>query len=255
MILIDPKRIPRHVAIIMDGNGRWAKKRGLNRIKGHQKGADAVKEIVQTSNEIGVSWLTLYAFSEENWKRPKTEVKLLMNLLKKYLKRELKEMLDNGIRLQAIGRIEKLPAGTREILLDSIEKTASNNKMVLTLALSYGGKQEIVDAVKKIGKQIEKGEITSNDISEKTITRYLYDAGMPEPDLLIRTSGEYRISNFLLWQIAYTEIYITPILWPDFNRKEYLQAIEDYRKRERRFGGTLETDQYFDPGERMKKCI
>jgi len=255
MILIDPKRIPRHVAIIMDGNGRWAKKRGLNRIKGHQKGADAVKEIVQTSNEIGVSWLTLYAFSEENWKRPKTEVKLLMNLLKKYLKRELKEMLDNGIRLQAIGRIEKLPAGTREILLDSIEKTASNNKMVLTLALSYGGKQEIVDAVKKIGKQIEKGEITSNDISEKTITRYLYDAGMPEPDLLIRTSGEYRISNFLLWQIAYTEIYITPILWPDFNRKEYLQAIEDYRKRERRFGGTLETDQYFDPGGRMKKCI
>jgi len=170
MILIDPKRIPRHVAIIMDGNGRWAKKRGLNRIKGHQKGADAVKEIVQTSNEIGVSWLTLYAFSEENWKRPKTEVKLLMNLLKKYLKRELKEMLDNGIRLQTIGRIEKLPAGIREILLDSIEKTASNNKMVLTLALSYGGKQEIVDAVKKIGKQIEKGEITSNDISEETIT-------------------------------------------------------------------------------------
>ena len=255
MTLIDPKRIPRHVAIIMDGNGRWAKKRGLNRIKGHQKGADAVKEIVQTSNEIGVSWLTLYAFSEENWKRPKAEVKLLMNLLKKYLKRELKEMLDNGIRLQTIGRIEKLPAGIRKILLESIEQTATNNKMVLTLALSYGGKQEIVDAVKKIGKQIEKGEITSDDISEKTITHYLYAAGMPDPDLLIRTSGEYRISNFLLWQIAYTEIYITPILWPDFNRREYLLAIEDFRKRERRFGGTLETDQSSEPGERMKKCI
>jgi len=240
MTLTDPKRLPKHVAIIMDGNGRWAKKRSMNRVHGHQKGAEATREVVKTSREIGIPWLTLYAFSEENWKRPKHEVKTLMALLKRFLKSELKEMRENGIRLQSIGRIEKLPEDTREILRDIMAKTASNNDMVLTLALSYGGRQEILDAVRKIARKIESQEMTANEISEQLISDSLYTADMPDPDLLIRTSGENRISNFLLWQIEYTEIYVTPTLWPDFDRDEYLAAIRDFQKRVRRFGGTLE---------------
>ena len=238
MTLIDPKRLPKHVAVIMDGNGRWAKKRGISRIRGHEKGAEAVRQIVRTSREIGISWLTLYAFSEENWKRPKHEIQALMKLLNRFLKGELKEMQENGIRLKTIGKTQKLPDDTRKILIETIEKTASNEDLVLTLALSYGGRQEVMDAIRNIATRIEEGSISASEISEQLVSNALYTAGMPEPDLLIRTSGEYRISNFLLWQIAYTEIYITPTLWPDMGKEEFLAAIEDFQKRERRFGTT-----------------
>ena len=238
MTPIEPKQLPEHVAIIMDGNGRWAKKKGLTRIRGHQKGAESVREIVTLNREIGIRWLTLYAFSEENWKRPTREVQGLMKLLNRFLKSELKEMLDNGIRLQTIGRTEKLPKSTRQILLDTIEKTASNTDMTLTLALSYGGRQEILDAIVKIAGQIQKNEITPREITEQLISDSLYTSEMPDPDLLIRTSGEYRISNFLLWQLSYSEIHITSTLWPDFGKKEYLATLRDYQMRDRRFGGT-----------------
>jgi undecaprenyl diphosphate synthase len=235
---IDLTKLPEHVAIIMDGNGRWAKKRGMTRVMGHQRGVEAVREIVRTSREIGIKWLTLYAFSEENWKRPKSETMALMKLLKRFLKSELKEMLENGIQLRTIGRTDKLPEDTRKFLLDAIDKTASNRNMVLTLALSYGGRQEILDTILKISRKVENGSITSGDISEKLVSDLLYTADMPDPDLLIRTSGENRISNFLLWQIAYSEIYVTNTLWPDFDKEEYLAAILDFQKRERRFGAT-----------------
>jgi len=239
MISVDHERLPKHVAVIMDGNGRWAKKKGISRLRGHEKGADAVRAIVRASREIGIPWLTLYAFSEENWKRPTREVQSLMKLLKRFLKMESKEMQENGIRLQTIGRVHKLPNDTQKVLLDTIEKTASNRKMVLTLALSYGGRQEIIDAIRQITEKVQSGRITAADISEQLVSSCLYTAGMPEPDLLIRTSGEYRISNFLLWQIAYTEIYITPTLWPDMGKDEFLAAISDFQNRERRFGGTV----------------
>jgi undecaprenyl diphosphate synthase len=238
--LFDQKKLPGHVAIIMDGNGRWAKRRGMNRIRGHQAGAESVREIVRTSRELGLRWLTLYAFSEENWKRSKYEIQALMKLLRRFLKSELEEMLENGIRLQAIGRITKLDAQTRDMLAKTMERTAGNHDMVLTLALSYGGRQELLDAFRSLALQLEQGNISLDQVSEKTISRSLYTSTMPDPDLLIRTSGEYRISNFLLWQIAYTEFYVTPTLWPDFRKKEFLRAIEDYEKRERRFGATSE---------------
>jgi undecaprenyl diphosphate synthase len=237
---IDPKNLPKHVAVIMDGNGRWAKKKGMNRVYGHEKGAEAVRRIVRASREVGIRWLTLYAFSEENWKRPKREIKALMTLLQRFLKSELEEMIDNGIRLQAIGRIEKLSEDTRKILEETMEKTSRNKDMVLTLALSYGGRQEILDAVMKIASRVRKGELHVKEISEQIIADSLYTAYMPDPDLLIRTSGEYRVSNFFLWQMAYTEMYITPTLWPDFQKDEFLAAIEDFRRRERRFGDTLD---------------
>lgn len=236
MTLIDPKRLPKHVAIIMDGNGRWAKGRGMSRLNGHQKGAEAVRVIVRTTREIGIPYLTLYAFSEENWSRPRAEIQGLMRLLKRFLKYELREMQENGIQLKSIGRIDKLPADTRKVLLETIEKTASNKDMVLTLALSYGGRQEILDAVKKLAGEIRDGVIAANAISEEKISSLLYTAGMPDPDLLIRTSGEYRVSNFLLWQIAYAEIYVTQTLWPDFGKQQYMEAIRNFQERERRFG-------------------
>ncbi len=238
MTSIDLKKLPKHIAIIMDGNGRWAKKKFMNRVRGHQKGTDVVREITRASRELGISYLTLYAFSEENWKRPQAEITALMQILKQFLRSELPEMQENGIKLQAIGRVEKLPKGAQDILFDTIEKTARNKNMVLTLALSYGGRQEIIDSVQKIAVKIEKGALTSDQISETLISNSLYTSDMPDPDLLIRTSGEYRISNFLLWQIAYTEIYITPTLWPDFNKAEYMEAIKDFQNRERRFGAT-----------------
>ena len=222
----------------MDGNGRWAKKRALNRIRGHEEGAESVRSIVTASREIGISWLTLYAFSEENWRRPKYEIEALMMLLRRFLKDELNEMLGNGIRFQAIGRIDKLSENVRKVLRTTIEKTAKCKDMVLTLALSYGSRQEISHAVQNIAKRIESGHFTPEEITEQTISDSLYTAGMPDPDLLIRTSAEYRLSNFLLWQIAYTEFYFTPTLWPDFRKEEYLKAIEEYQKRERRFGAT-----------------
>lgn len=238
---IDSKRIPKHVAIIMDGNGRWAKKKGFQRVRGHQKGAEAVRQIVTASREIGIQWLTLYAFSEENWKRPRLEVQALMKLLKRFLKNELHEMLENNIRLKTIGRTENIPLDTRQILLDTMEKTAHNTGMTLTLALSYGSRQEIVAACKKIGSMIKDEEIVPEEIDEELIQSCLYTAEMPDPDLLIRTSGEYRISNFLLWQLSYTELHITSTLWPDFGKDEYLRAIENYQTRERRFGGILQS--------------
>jgi undecaprenyl diphosphate synthase len=224
----------------MDGNGRWAKRRGLDRISGHRKGTDSVRDVVRTSRELGIKWLTLYAFSEENWKRPPYEVKALMDLLNRYLKSELKEMLENDIRLNCIGEIEKLPPDVQRTLWQTVEKTAHNEGMVLTLALSYGGRQEILRAVKSMLNEVQKGSLHPNRITEDRLSQYLYTADIPDPDLLIRTSGECRISNFLLWQIAYTEIFITPTLWPDFRKERYLEALLDYQKRERRFGTTGE---------------
>jgi undecaprenyl diphosphate synthase len=237
---IDRNRLPKHVAVIMDGNGRWAKKKAMNRIRGHEEGAESVREIVRTSRELGISWLTLYAFSEENWKRPTREIQALMRLLKRFLKNELDEMLSNGIRLRAIGRISKLPQDVQKLLKSTMEKTSNNREMTLTLALSYGGRQEILDSLRHIGKRIASGDIKLEEITEQLISGFLYTAEMPDPDLLIRTSGEYRVSNFLLWQIAYTEIYISPLLWPDFRRDDYLRALEAYQNRERRYGETSE---------------
>jgi len=237
---LNPDKLPQHVAIIMDGNGRWAKRRGLTRIVGHQKGIESIRDVVKTSRELGIKWLTLYAFSEENWKRPQYEIKALMNLLTRYLTTELKEMLDNGIRLLSIGQTEKLPPEVQRTLWQTIEKTARNKEMNLTLALSYGGRQEIVWAVKNMLKDIEKATLNIKQITEERLSRYLYTSNIPDPDLLIRTSGEYRISNFLLWQIAYAEIFISPVLWPDFHKERYLEALLDYQKRERRFGSTGE---------------
>lgn len=235
---IDKNNVPRHVAIIMDGNGRWAKKRALNRIRGHEEGVRSVKDIVTISREIGISYLTLYVFSEENWGRPRREIQVLMRLLKRYLKQELNEMLENGIRLNTIGFTEKLPDDVKKILQDVMQKTSLNNDMVLTLALSYGGRQEITNAVQRIAKRVEVGDLKAEEITEDIIKGFLHTGDIPDPDLLIRTSGEFRISNFLLWQIAYTEIYITPTLWPDFRKSEYLDAILEYQRRERRFGLT-----------------
>ena len=237
---IDPQNLPKHVAIIMDGNGRWAKKRALNRIRGHEEGVGSVRDIVSASREIGISWLTLYAFSEENWRRPKYEIEALMRLLRRFLKNELDEMLENGIRFQSIGRVDKLPKNVQKVLQGTIEKTSNCKDMVLNLALSYGSRQELTHAIQKIAKRIESGNLTPDKITEQTIADSLYTAGMPDPDLLIRTSAEYRLSNFLLWQMAYTEFYFTPTLWPDFRKEEYMRAIEEYQKRERRFGTTGE---------------
>ncbi len=238
MTNLDPQKLPKHVAAIMDGNGRWAKKRMMNRVKGHEEGTESVRVIVRTSRNLGIKYLTLYAFSEENWKRPKHEIFALMEILKRFLKSELPEMLNNGIRLRAIGSIDKLPNDAKKVLLETIEKTSSNNDMVLTLAVSYGGRQEISRAVKEIAMKVQAGELEVEDINDDIINDNLYTSGIPDPDLLIRTSGEYRISNFLLWQIAYTEIYITSTLWPDFREEEYLSALEDFQNRERRFGAT-----------------
>ena len=235
---IDPEKLPQHVAVIMDGNGRWAKKRAFSRIRGHEEGAESVREIVRTSREIGIQWLPLYAFSEENWRRPAYEIKALMKLLKDYLKSELTEMKENNIRFRTIGRTHKLPGDVQDAVTRTIKQTSGNTGMTLTLALSYGGRQEIVDAVQALARRVQGGEVNPEDISDEHIASSLYTAGMPDPDLLIRTSGECRVSNFLLWQISYAEIYITPILWPEFRKEEYLKAIAEYQRRERRFGVT-----------------
>jgi undecaprenyl diphosphate synthase len=238
MLITDPKYLPKHVAIIMDGNGRWAKLKAMNRVRGHEEGAESVREVVRTSRELGIPWLTLYAFSEENWNRPKYEIGALMKLLKRFLQSEEKELLEKGIRFQAIGRVDKLSQPLQGAIKGLMEKTKANREMTLTLALSYGSKQEIIEAVKRIGGKIETGEITASMVSEELLSDHLYTVGMPEPDLLIRTSGEYRVSNFLLFQIAYTEFYFTSTYWPDFRKKDYTLALEEYQKRARRFGST-----------------
>ena len=240
MEAIDRENLPRHIAVIMDGNGRWAKKKMLNRISGHVKGIDAVKEVVRTCRELGIKILTLYAFSVENWKRPKEEVSALMELLKEYLQKETAEMLKNNIRLCALGRRQDLPPDVQSVLSETIKKTEHCEGMILNLALSYGGRSEILHAVQTLLLDVQKGKITPEEITFQRFSQYLWTQGIPDPDLLIRTSGEFRISNFLLWQIAYTELYVTDTLWPDFNKSELLKAIGDYQSRERRFGMTSE---------------
>jgi undecaprenyl diphosphate synthase len=232
------RTLPRHVAIIMDGNGRWAAARGMPRIKGHEAGAESVSEIVRDCRERGISALTLYSFSTENWKRPSAEVGALMGLLERYLAAEKREILDNGIRLNAIGQIDRLPAHVRLPLQLLMKDSAKNEGMTLTLALSYGGRREIVDAVQAIAKKVRRRELVPEEIDETTIAAHLYTGSLPDPDLLIRTSGEMRISNFLLWQLAYTEIYVTDVLWPDFRKPQLQLALDAYAKRERRYGLT-----------------
>jgi len=237
---IDKEKLPRHIAIIMDGNGRWAKKKNLNRISGHIKGVDAVREIVTACRELGIKVLTLYAFSIENWRRPRDEVAALMGLLMEYLFKEREEMVQNNIRLSAIGRIEDLPLEVQNTLRETSKKTEQCDGMILNLALSYGGRSEILHAVQGILSDFQKGKIKPEEVNLQRFSQYLWTRGIPDPDLLIRTSGEFRISNFLLWQIAYTELYVTETLWPDFDRKELLKAIAAYQSRERRFGLTSE---------------
>ena len=234
--LLDPAKLPRHVAVIMDGNGRWARKRLMNRINGHHKGAETVRTVVRTSRELGISVLTLYAFSTENWQRPKTEVAALMTLLERFLKSELKEMMDNDIRLRTIGQTERLPEFVRKVLQETMQATAGNRSMTLNLALSYGARDEIVRMVRSIAEKSVSGDIAPEDVTEQLISQHLDTADFPDPDLLIRTSGEMRISNFLLWQIAYSEIFITRTLWPDFSKEEYLRILDEFQRRERRFG-------------------
>lgn len=230
---LDFSRLPRHVAIIMDGNGRWAKRKRLPRVEGHRAGAKSVKEVVETSARLGIKFLTLYAFSKENWKRPRKEVATLWKLLEDYLKKEDNVLVENKLRLRALGQREDIPASVRKELERVEELTQDNDRMAVILALNYGGRAEILDAVRKIIKD-RAPDLESLD--EETFSQYLYTKGIPDPDLLIRTSGELRVSNFLLWQIAYAEIWITPRLWPDFRRKDLLQALVDYQRRERRFG-------------------
>lgn len=237
---IDLTKLPSHIAIIMDGNGRWANKRLLPRVAGHRAGAQAVDEIVSCCREIGIKALTLFSFSTENWNRPRLEVDALMELLTEYIKKELDRMLQEGIAFNTIGRITDLPHSIQDLIDRAKKKTASNTQMILTLALSYGSRNEILEAVRHVARDVEQGIITVEDINIDLWESYLYTRNLPEPDLLIRTSGEKRISNFLLWQIAYAELYFTDTLWPDFRSDELLKAIIEYQARERRFGLTRE---------------
>ena len=237
---IDLQNLPKHLAIIMDGNGRWAKQQGFLRAFGHENGTKSVKLTVEECARLGIENLTLYAFSTENWNRPKLEVDTLMNLLINSLKKELRTLQENNIKLNFIGDLEKLPKKAQKELIDVIEKTTSNNRMTLTLALSYSARQEIINAVKNISVKVKNNIISTDDIDESIINEHLYTHNLPDVDLLIRTSGEHRISNFLLWQIAYAELYFTEVLWPDFNEEHLYEAIISYQKRERRFGKTSE---------------
>ncbi|MFD0965131.1 isoprenyl transferase [Pseudofulvibacter geojedonensis] len=237
---LDKNRIPNHIAIIMDGNGRWAKKRGLLRVLGHEKGANAVKEAIKGAGEAGIKHLTLYAFSTENWNRPKEEVDKLMNLLVSSLKKEFKTLNKNKIRLNAIGNLHELPQKAQNELKEVIEKTKNNENLTLTLALSYGSRAELLNSVKNIATKVKNNIISVENIDESIINEHLYTQNLPDVDLLIRTSGEQRISNFLLWQIAYAELYFTDILWPDFKKEHLFKALINYQNRERRFGKTSE---------------
>ena len=240
--------IPVHIAIIMDGNGRWAKKRALPRVAGHRRGVETVKDIVKACAQVGVKYLTLYTFSTENWKRPKDEVSTLMRLLLRSLKREAKELHENDIRMQTIGDIKSLPEAVQNELRETIKKTAGNKKMTLNLALSYSGRWELIKAVKEIAALASEGKISENEINEANFSKFLTTKDIPDPDLLIRTSGEFRVSNFLLWQIAYTEFFITDVYWPDFDRKHLYEAIKDFQHRERRFGKVSEQIQKNEKG-------
>lgn len=230
------EKLPRHIAIIMDGNGRWAKKNLLSRIMGHKKGAESVRLVVKTCRELGIQYLTLYAFSIENWQRPENEVRALSSLLEEYLRLELQEMKRTNIKLIAIGDTGRLPKTVRDVLSDVMKRTSENRGMVLNLALSYGARDEIVDAVKRLLRDSKSMDIDEDAITKDFFSGYLHTSNIPDPDLLIRTSGEHRLSNFLLWQLAYTELYFTDVLWPDFSRDDLIKAIIDYQRRERRFG-------------------
>ena len=235
---IDPRRLPAHIAVIMDGNGRWAKRRSLPRAAGHKAGAEAVRVTVETCAQLGLGALTLYAFSAENWKRPRSEVDMLWRLLRVYIRKELPSLQKNNVRLKAIGRLEALPEVAREELSAAERATASNGGLLVNLALNYGGRNELVDAFNSILDRARTlGRLGDLRVNEAMISSHLYTGGQPDPDLLIRTSGEMRISNFLLWQIAYAELYVTEVLWPDFKRADLLKAILDYQNRDRRFGG------------------
>ncbi len=238
---IDLNRLPSHIAIIMDGNGRWAKKQGKLRVFGHQNGVAAVRDTVEAGAELGIKYMTLYAFSTENWNRPKLEVNALMELLINTIHKETKTLMDNNIRLNAIGDLESLPGRCYKNLQEAMQKTDANNRMTLTLALSYSARWEITHAIKNMAVDIKAGKISPDNINDSVFEKYLSTAGIPDPELLIRTSGEYRISNFLLWQIAYSEFYFTSKLWPDFRREDLYEAIVNYQNRDRRFGGVNES--------------
>ena len=240
---LDPERLPRHVAIIMDGNGRWAKRKVRNRIFGHRKGAEGVRSILTCCGELGIRYLTLYGFSKENWNRPEKEVKALWELLEKYLKSEIQEFIDKQVRLVHLGDEDDIPVPALEQLHDAERKTAHFDKLILSLALNYSGRQEIVRAAKLLVADVMNGALGAGQLSTELFSRYLYAADIPDPDLVIRTGGEKRVSNFLLWQIAYAELYFTEVLWPDFGKSEFLEAIEEFQRRERRFGRTTEQEE------------
>ncbi|MCL6634651.1 MAG: isoprenyl transferase [Peptococcaceae bacterium] len=235
--LIDKKKLPRHIAIIMDGNGRWAQKRGLPRSFGHRAGVESLRDIVKICAELKIPVLTVYAFSTENWKRPQEEVSVLMELLVEYLHNEIEELCRNGVRVNPIGRLEELPPSAQAALRMAVERSSGNKGLTLNVALNYGGRTEIVDAVRAIALDVERGRLRADQVDEKVIAGHLYTAGQPDPDLLIRPSGDYRVSNFLLWQMAYTEFWLTNVMWPDFRRIHLLRALVDFQRRERRFGG------------------
>ena len=238
---LDLKKLPRHLAVIMDGNGRWAQKRHLPRIAGHRAGTQSARITIETCARLKIEALTLYAFSVENWRRPKTEIDFLMALLREYLRKEMPLLMKNNIRMRFLGRISELPAGVQKDVREAMEQTGKNQGMVLCVALNYGGRAEIVDAMNAIlGEQ--NGRAAAHQVTEEQVSRHLYTDGLPDPDLLVRTSGEMRVSNFLLWQIAYAEIFVTETLWPDFNRARLLEALVEYQKRERRYGGIGETE-------------
>jgi len=240
LLPLDPDRLPRHVAIIMDGNGRWAQQRGLMRVRGHAAGVDSVREVVRLASNLGLRYLTLYAFSEENWQRPTLEIRALMSLLSRFLREEVPELQKNRVALRAMGDLERLPKGIQKELSRTTAATAPNSRMVLTVALSYGGRSEILHAARQLAQDLQSGRVLPQEIDQTLFSRYLYTADIPDPDLLIRTSGEYRLSNFLLWQSAYTELYFTDVHWPDFRQEEFLKALGEYQRRMRRYGLTQE---------------
>ncbi len=239
---LDLQRLPRHVAVIMDGNGRWAQQRGMHRIEGHKRGKDSVRAVVETSRRLGIEYLSLYAFSTENWSRPRREVNALMSLLRRYLRTELTKMMKNEIRLVAIGDTKRLPTALQQELQSVIDATKHNSRMTVILAVSYGGREEIAHAARALAEAVRAGRLQPDAIDEAAVAASLNTAGIPDPDLLIRTSGEMRISNFYLWQSAYAEIYVTDTLWPDFREPQFLEALAHYQRRERRFGRIAESN-------------
>lgn len=243
----DTATLPRHIAIIMDGNGRWAEQQGKPRIMGHRAGVESVQDIVRTARELGIGVLTLYAFSTENWKRPSLEVQALMGLLKSFLESELGTMVHNNVSLRCLGQKDRIPAEVRQVLERVIQETSGNTGLILNLALSYGGRSEITQAVQAVAQKCLAGDLSPEKIDQAVLEQHLYTAGLPDPDLLIRTGGETRLSNFLLWQASYAELYFTEILWPDFRRQDLLNAIHDFQKRQRRFGKTGEQTEQTHP--------